>query len=280
MSVQIYFKNNFQTYKKAIKNILKKTLYGLKLILGFDPDIIKTNVSGLRWYYKDYKEIKRQLKDNKDFTYISIYPIMVDKFAPSGFTKNPYFQQDLLVAQQIFANKPLKHVDIGSRVDGFVAHVATYRDIEIFDIRPLNAVVKNVSFVQADLMQPDEKLTEYTDSISSLHAIEHFGLGRYNDPIDAFGHIKALDNIYKILKPRGRFYFSTPIGSQRVEFNAHRVFSVNYLLSLFVNKYEIIRFSYIDDLGVLYDDVSLESENANNNFNCVFGCGIFELIKL
>ena len=30
-----------------------------------------------------------------------------------------------------------RHVDIGSRLDGFVAHVASFREIEVLDIRPL-----------------------------------------------------------------------------------------------------------------------------------------------
>lgn len=67
-------------------------------------------------------------------------------------------------------------------------------------------------------------MVNYCDSISSLHAIEHFGLGRYGDPIDYFGYLKALQNIAKIVKTGGTFYFSVPIGPQRIEFNAHRVF--------------------------------------------------------
>ena len=45
------------------------------------------------------------------------------------------------------------------------------------------------------------KLTRNSDSISCLHAIEHFGLGRYGDPVDVLGHVKALDNIRKALTP-------------------------------------------------------------------------------
>ena len=34
-----------------------------------------------------------------------------------------------------------------------------------------------------------------TDSLSCLHAIEHFGLGRYTDPIDINIHIKGLTTL-------------------------------------------------------------------------------------
>ena len=91
--------------------------------------------------------------------------------------------------------------------------------------------VKNIHFVQADLMADCSHLHNSSTSISSLHAIEHFGLGRYGDPVRPDGHLLGLDNIYRILRNEGKFYFSVPIGPQRVEFNAHRVFSLQYLLN-------------------------------------------------
>jgi hypothetical protein len=57
--------------------------------------------------------------------------------------------------------------------------VASFRPIEVFDIRKNYNQVQNITFIQGDLMQLDSKYENYCDSISSLHAIEHFGLGRY-----------------------------------------------------------------------------------------------------
>lgn len=65
---------------------------------------------------------------------------------------------------------------------------------------------------------------EYCDSLSCLHALEHFGLGRYGDPIDPQGFVRGLANMARLLKPGGVFYLSTPIGAERVEFSANRVF--------------------------------------------------------
>jgi hypothetical protein len=120
---------------------------------------------------------------------------------------------------------------------------------------------------------------ECTDSISSLHVIEHFGLGRYGDPIDVDGHIKGLDGIYKMLKYNGKFYFSTPIGPQRIEFNAHRVFSIKYLMEYFSKYYNLEAFHYVDDYGELHLNVNLDQTAYKTNLNCAYGCGIFELIK-
>ena len=78
---------------------------------------------------------------------------------------------------------------------------------------------------------------------------------------------------------RGVFYFSVPIGPQRIEFNAHRVFSLSYLLGIFKNKFVINRFSYVDDSDELHENVKIEDQKILNNYNCYFGCGIFELHK-
>ncbi|MBP6054677.1 MAG: DUF268 domain-containing protein [Cytophagaceae bacterium] len=227
----------------------------------------------------DYLKLVNQLKSNPDFKITKLFPILSDKKDSGGLISGHYFHQDLLVAQKIFISNPEKHVDIASRVDGFVAHVAVFREIEIFDIRPINSKVRNIKFVLADLMDQGSAYENYCDSISCLHAIEHFGLGRYNDPIDADGHLKGLKSIFKILKSGGRFYFSTPIGPQRIEFNAHRVFSLHYLLELFKDDYELMSFSYVDDAGDLHENQTLTDQHIKSNFNCHYGCGIFELKK-
>lgn len=221
-----------------------------------------------------------QKSNDKSFPFGFPFPILIEKFSDAGTMSGHYFHQDLLVAKKIYKNNPHKHIDIGSRIDGFVAHLAVFREVEVFDVRPIESKVENIHFKQADLMDLDEKMLESCDSISCLHAIEHFGLGRYGDPIDYDGHKKALDNIYKILKKDGKFYFSTPIGSQRIEFNAHRVFNVQYLLDQFIGKYEIESFSYVTDEGELFENAELRPESIKNNFGCYFGCGIFELKKL
>ena len=230
-------------------------------------------------YVGDYLELKKQLHGRTDFPVRSYYPALFDRYAESGHLIKHYFQQDLFVAQRIFKNAPVRHLDVGSRIDGFVAHVATFRPIEILDIRPLHRPIPNVSFRQADLMALPPDLHHYTDSISALHAIEHFGLGRYGDPIDVDGHLKALANIHQILKPGGRFYFSVPIGPQGIVYNAHRVFDLSYLIKLFERQYDIADLSYIDDDEQFVANVDWRSDAVQANFGCEYGCGIFELVK-
>lgn len=246
---------------------------------GVQPKLILQSAKGWKFYKKDLREIKRQLKGNTDFVLGDNYPVLRERFETNGDLKSHYFHEDLVVAQRVFENKPQKHVDVGSRVDGFVAHIATFREVEVFDIRPQQTIVKNMKFVTADFMNISPALHNYTDSLSSLNVIEHFGLGRYGDPIDVNGHLKGLENMYKVLKPGGKFYFSTPIGQQRIEFNAHRVFDLEYLLRIFEPLYVIDRFSYVDDKGDLHDGITLTGDGIKNNFGCWFGFAIFEMTK-
>jgi SAM-dependent methyltransferase len=260
-------------------SFVKNKIYGNLNLLGIDVSKMKMFVKGLSSYLKDKKELTQQKGHDTQFPFGSKRPVFEDRFAESGSASGHYFHQDLLVAQKIYENKPVRHVDIGSRTDGFIAHVAVFREIEVFDIREQTSKIKNIVFKQADLMTLTDSLIDYCDSISALHSIEHFGLGRYGDPIDYNGHLKAIKNITKILKTGGKFYFSVPIGPQRINFNAHRVFSIKYLLELFTRDFTLISFSYVDDKGDLKEDIKLNEELIQTNCGCFYGCGIFELTK-
>lgn len=205
-----------------LKNILIKLNWFLSSQLGINVRRFLRSLRGIPSFLRDWRSYRREYSGP-----IKLMPCLHDRYEESGDTKSEYFWQDLLVARWIFEAKPYKHVDIGSRIDGFVAHVASFREVEVIDVRPITTQVPGVIFKQADLMLPiDMALAkeDYCDSLSCLHAIEHFGLGRYGDLIDPQGAERGIANMAQLLKPGGRFYISTPIGSERVEFNAHRVF--------------------------------------------------------
>lgn len=255
-------------------------IYYISRFFGFDPIIFVKSINGLFFYFRDFYVLKRQKGLDTNFSFGSIYPILNERFSESGIMSGHYFHQDLYVARKIFIKNPMRHLDIGSRTDGFVAHVAVFRQIEIIDIREQSSKVKNILIRKADLMQlPSDMINAY-DSISSLHAIEHFGLGRYGDPIDYNGYLKAIANITKILKKSGHLYCSVPIGQQRIEFNAHRVFSVKYLLELFKNDFKLNSFSFVNDEGDFFENVEINDLEIENNYGCKYGCGILDLTKL
>jgi hypothetical protein len=231
------------------------------------------------FFLRTYHEIRKQARQRQGaFPFGKIYPCLEDRYQTSGEASGHYYHQDLLVATKIFHRRPLKHVDIGSSMN-FVAHVASFREIEVFDIRDQTSSFENIQFRRADLMDRHFDLTDYCDSVSCLHVLEHFGLGRYGDRVDYDGHLLGWDNIHAMLQRGGTLYFSVPIGDQRIEFNAHRVFSLAYMLGLIEGRYTIVSFSYVNDAGDLVRDAELSKESVGNNFNCRYGCGIFELRK-
>ena len=264
-----------------MKRILRN-FYNLLVMFGIDPLKTFLSIRGLPHYFLNLHSLLNQKKfTKKEFAFGNPYPCLNDRFSDSGLAEGHYFHQDLLAARRIYFNNPNIHCDVGSRIDGFVAHVASFRVIDVIDIRPLSSEIPNVKFIQADLMEPIKiDLVEYCDSLSCLHALEHFGLGRYGDNVNYDGYLLGLNNLYLILKNGGKFYFSVPIGPQRIEFDAHRVFSISYLLELFVGKYDIDHFSFVDDHGELHEDEPITENNAKNNFGCEYGCGIFEMTKL
>lgn len=91
-----------------------------------------------------------------------------------------YFHQDLLVARRIFNNIILQSMLILVQALMDLLLMLQHSEcIQVFDIRALSSKIKNIEFLQADLMKPvDKEYNDYTDSLSCLHALEHFGLGR------------------------------------------------------------------------------------------------------
>jgi hypothetical protein len=264
-----------------MKKLLRR-FRSLLILFGIDPGKALDTVRGLASYRRDLKTIKNQEKSSKSpMPFGRLYPCFGDKLLESGTTRGHYFHQDLLVARRVFESKPELHVDVGSRVDGFVAHVASFRPIKVLDIREMRSRVHNITYDYCDIMGDIPKsLHECCDSLSCLHAIEHLGLGRYGDPLNYDGHLVGFNNLCKILRKGGTFYFSVPIGPLRMEFNGCRAFSMKYLLQMIGDKFRIESFSFVDDNGDLFENVHLNEKDIEKDFGCDFGCGIFEMTKL
>lgn len=242
--------------------------------LGIDPIRFIRSIRGLPYYLSDWFVFRKKYTGHLTFS-----PFLHDRFLEGGDTKSEYFWQDLLVAQWIFKDKPVKHVDVGSRIDGFVTHVASFRQLEVIDIRPISAVIPGVIFIQGDLMK-ESPLSKnyiedgYCDSLSCLHAIEHFGLGRYGDDIDVLGHEKGLKNLASLLKVGGTFYLSAPIGLERVEFNANRVFDPRIIIDL-AERYKLLLQSLVVIEDGRYRRVSIDDSNLAILAEKNYSLGIF-----
>lgn len=258
-----------------MKNRVKTFINPIHLALlnhGFDFKKLMSS----RFYLKFRKDRAEWLRQGGQ---IAKNHIILDDYTDSaGVAKGDYFHQDLLVAAQIHKHRPNRHIDIASRIDGFVAHVAAFREIEVVDVRPLKASEhENIKFRQANLMAPQELGT--TDSLSCLHAVEHFGLGRYTDPIDVNGHNKGIANMINLISVGGRLYISFPVGPKdEVHFNAHRIFHPETILKHphIDECMNLIRFDYVDHEGNLHLNVGLSDVVAEAQY----GCGIYTFEKI
>lgn len=127
-------------------------------------------------------------------------------------------------------------------------------------------------------MGPTSGQQDVADSLSCLHAIEHFGLGRYGDPIDPQGHIKGFRNICRMVKMGGRLYVSFPVARKRgVIFNAHRVFEPHDIFNWFESErsFRLINFNFVNDDGALLRNIELDDPRVDANY----GCGIYTFLR-
>lgn len=209
----------------------------------------------MREYHRDKRLYNNLLADDifmiddKD-----CIPVISDKYMEAGSIDIHYFLQDIYMARKVIQFGEKDHYDIGSRVDGFISHLLvsdSIKSVTMLDIRPLSVSIPKLNFIQTDATTLDGIPDNSIRSLSSLHAIEHFGLGRYGDPIDPDAWKKALIAVQKKLARGGRFFLSVPIGvKDKVCFNAHRIFSPETIMNS-LDHLELSHFCYVNQYKVI-----------------------------
>jgi len=228
-------------------------------------------IKGVMQFIKDWKQFQ---KYGGEFKIIDLYPCLYDRYGDCGNIPKHYFHQDLWASTKIFKYPVDMHYDLGSRVDGFLAHILPYQKTTMIDIRPLSFSLENLSFVQSDFTKlPFENNS--IESISALHSIEHVGLGRYGDQIDPYSWKQSITEIKRVLKINGIIYFSVPIGRERICFNAFRVFNPSTILREFGKDFELIEFSVITDTDELIRNADIKKYETSN-----YACGLYMLKKV
>ena len=91
-------------------------------------------------------------------------------------------------------------------------------------------------------IKPGEVGDKKFDAGFSISSVEHDGLGRYGDPLDPDGDLKAMINLKKNIKQDGLLYFSVPTGYDKVVFNVHRVYGEHRFPALIKGWQEEDRF--------------------------------------
>ncbi len=262
---------------QGLKNHKMANLTSWLKAFGIDPRKFINASRGLPRYLKAGKCLRSEVPSG--FIWSDSLPILDEWDATNG-SLGAYFFQDQLVARWIYKAAPERHYDVGSRLDGFIGSLSVFREVDAIDLRKQPATVRNVNFHQLDLMEelPPE-WTGIADSLSCLHTIEHFGLGRYGDSVDPLGHIKGLDQLKKLVAPGGIIYLSTPVGPQRIVYNAHRVFNISTLREWFADGWVIERSAIIDDECQIHEDVFHHDTAPYGYPDCNLGVGIIAARK-
>lgn len=204
-------------------------------------------------------------------------PIYIDKVKKAGSIQS-YFWQDLWAARKIYKEAPKAHYDIGSRIDGFVAHLLTFMDnVTLIDIRPLDREVDGLNFICADATSLDNFDDNSIESISALCSLEHFGLGRYGDKVDPDACYKCFEAIGRKVKIGGNIYLAVPVGKEHLEFNAHRVFYASTIVDAFP-EYELVEYSCTYNGFIEYNVAIHKYDNDISIGGSRFG--LFHLRKL
>lgn len=201
---------------------------------------------------------------------VDTYPCVADRTLHTPFDPH-YFYQGAWLARRVAAFRPSLHVDIGSSILTMSVLSSQVHTV-VADYRPLRATVSGLIPLGADVTRlpfADASLA----SVSSLHVVEHVGLGRYGDPLDPDGTRNAARELARIVKPGGRLYLSVPVGRERVCFNAHRVLAPRSVAAMFA-PLALDRFSLVDDDGRFNENASLEGAARLE-----YGCGMFEFVK-
>lgn len=209
-----------------------------------------------------------------------LYLISNDYCESAGKPETHYFAQDIWGARKIFRSGVAEHYDIGSSLNGFLAHLLVFcPKVHYIDIRPLPFNIPHLEFVQGNATDLKTIKDESIHSLSSFHAIEHFGLGRYGDPLDPDACFKALNNMERILSPKGRLYLGVPIGPEnKLIFNAHRIFRPETIINAFTTL-NLVEFSVIVNDNCLEQQIPLEQIASTSDILPEYSCGLFEFTK-
>lgn len=144
-----------------------------------------------------------------------------------------YLWHTAWAARKIASSERLRHVDIASYVY-FAALCSAFVPVfQFWDIRPVSFPLDGLQMWRGDVTAlPIPSNSEA--SISMLHSLEHVGLGRYGDKLDAQGDLKAAAELTRILAPGGQLLMVLPMNEKPcVRFNGERFYSFNQVIGMF-----------------------------------------------
>ena len=222
-----------------IKKIFKKIFHPVYLLIIITSGQFKFRQEYRRFYHLQQKDSRFQM-DWKE-----CYPILNEKTSTTQFDAH-YTYHPAWAARVLAQTRPSLHVDISSTLH-FGAMVSAFIPVEFYDYRPAKLSLSGLQSKHADLTHLPFA-DNIVESLSCMHVVEHIGLGRYGDPLDPDGVLKAIAELKRVLANNGTLLFVVPVGKSRIQFNAHRIYSYEQIAS-YISDLQIEQFALVDDTG-------------------------------
>lgn len=226
-----------------------------------------------RFVLEDFEEFSRLSalvgRNELRLDWAERYICLDDKTQETGFDRH-YIYHPAWAARVLSKVRPRRHTDISSTLN-FCTIVSAFFPVDFYDYRPAPLYLSELNSRAANLVDlpfADGSL----ESLSCMHVIEHIGLGRYGDPIDPNGDMKAIRELCRVLQPGGNLLVVVPIGDPRVQFNAHRVYRHLDFISYFEDL-ELIEFALVPDGPAPYGLLYSPSEEVVDSQK--YGCGCY-----
>lgn len=93
----------------------------------------------------------------------------------------------------------------------------------------------------------------------SISSFEHYGLGRYGDPINPIGDFEIMQKAKSLISKNGLLFLGIPIGKDFLHFNVGRIYGIKRFPKL------IEGWQLIDTFGVYKDSFSSEINICQRN---------------
>jgi glycosyltransferase involved in cell wall biosynthesis len=230
-------------------------------------------MSWFRRQLRHFSHSARLTTSRFEFNKKDLYPCLDDNTKGTGFDRH-YVYHLAWATRVVRMIAPDEHTDISSFIY-FPAMLSAFVRTNFYDYRPAEILLDGLQSGKADLF----KLPFADNSIFSLscmHTVEHVGLGRYGDPIDYDGDLKAIAELKRVTASGGNLLFVVPVGKPRIQFNAHRIYSYDQVMSYF-NGFSLREFALIPDneeQGGLIRNADPRLSDSQE-----YACGCFWLIK-
>lgn len=219
----------------------------------------------------DYLKFSKINDKRFSIKFSDFHPQIKDKTFTTGFDRHYVYQTSwaIRVVKEI---NPSFHVDISS-ILYFSGALSAFIPVKIYDYRPANFALPDLESNRGDLHHLPFRDSSI-HSISCMHTIEHIGLGRYGEPMDAEGDIKAINELKRVTASGGNILIVVPMGKPKIEFNAHRIYSYEQIISYVIDENFILKeFAFIPE----FDSEGPLQRNADPSrvANADYACGCF-----